>query len=318
LKKISGLTKWVLALSIVTSAGVGNIITHKSNIVSAAQNESSGLHYVRTTDSVNFRTGPSVNNSAIRLLSEGTIVQVLSRINADWYQIKTSAGETGYMSAKSQYSVAYELSGVTNIVQGIPSYVKTKTSVNFRTGPATSSSVLKSLPTGTQVQVLSRVNVEWYQIKTSDGAVGYLSAKPEYTDVFVPAWVSKAKIVIKYGETYMGTPYEFGSARSTDNTFDCSDFVQWILNHNAISYSKSGSVVQAQYGTTVNIKDIQIGDIVFMDTNNDGVINHVGIYAGDNKLLHTYKVGVGVTYTEFVPGAFHYNHTVLVKRVSYE
>jgi hypothetical protein len=38
---------------------------------------------------------------------------------------------------------------------------------------------------------------------------------------------------------------------------------------------------------------------VFSDTNRDGRINHVSIYMGNGKLLHTYRVGVGVTMSNF-------------------
>ncbi len=43
----------------------------------------------------------------------------------------------------------------------------------------------------------------------------------------------------------------------------------------------------------------EAGDLIFSDTNRDGVINHVSLYIGDGKILHTYRVGIGVTISEF-------------------
>ncbi|MBN2981765.1 C40 family peptidase [Cohnella algarum] len=40
-------------------------------------------------------------------------------------------------------------------------------------------------------------------------------------------------------------------------------------------------------GTYVPKDQLQKGDLVFSDTNRDGVINHIAIYMGDDQLLHT-------------------------------
>jgi peptidoglycan endopeptidase LytE len=54
-------------------------------------------------------------------------------------------------------------------------------------------------------------------------------------------------------------------------------------------------VAQSHVGTAVSSKALQKGDLVFFDTNNDGVINHVGIYAGNGQMLNA-STSKGVSY----------------------
>ena len=59
---------------------------------------------------------------------------------------------------------------------------------------------------------------------------GYVSALSKYINAATTASSSSssetAMKVIAAGKKYMGTPYKFGSDRSTTTTFDCSDFVR--------------------------------------------------------------------------------------------
>ncbi|MNH95796.1 Gamma-D-glutamyl-L-lysine endopeptidase [compost metagenome] len=106
-----------------------------------------------------------------------------------------------------------------------------------------------------------------------------------------------SKIVSK-GKQYLGVRYQFGATAGRTNAFDCSSFTQYVFKQNGIKIPRS-SRDQAKVGTRVAKSNLKMGDLVFSDTNRDGVINHVSIYMGNGKLLHTYKVGVGVTISKF-------------------
>jgi hypothetical protein len=107
-----------------------------------------------------------------------------------------------------------------------------------------------------------------------------------------------ANSVIELGKQYLGVPYEFGAKTGDTNSFDCSSFTQYVFQQNGISIPRS-SIEQSSAGTFVSKNELQAGDLVFSDTNQDGTINHVSIYIGNGQLLHTYKVGVGVTISSF-------------------
>ncbi|MFY0546404.1 C40 family peptidase [Brevibacillus sp. H7] len=125
--------------------------------------------------------------------------------------------------------------------------------------------------------------------------------------------------VVAAGLKYLGTPYEYGSSRSTKTTMDCSEFVMWAYKEGAgIDLGRSGAQSHARYvkehGTyTYDINKLQKGDIVFFmsyrgwrESDYNGInprnysITHEAIYMGDGKLLHTFsKESGGVKITNF-------------------
>ncbi|MEK8131417.1 C40 family peptidase [Paenibacillus filicis] len=107
-----------------------------------------------------------------------------------------------------------------------------------------------------------------------------------------------ASKIIQTGKHYLGVPYKFGAKSGNTSSFDCSSFTQYVFKKHGISLPRS-SQDQSKVGRKVSKSQLQPGDLVFSDTNRDGRINHVSIYIGNGKLLHTYKVGVGVTISNF-------------------
>ncbi|WP_192896561.1 C40 family peptidase [Cohnella sp. AR92] len=112
------------------------------------------------------------------------------------------------------------------------------------------------------------------------------------------ASASIADNVIATGKQFLGVDYQFGAKGGQTNSFDCSSYTQYVFKQNGIDLPRS-SRQQAQVGTKVAKSDLQPGDLVFSDTNKDGVINHVSIYIGNGQLLQTYRVGIGVTVSNF-------------------
>ncbi|MFC4777775.1 C40 family peptidase [Paenibacillus sp. GCM10023252] len=109
---------------------------------------------------------------------------------------------------------------------------------------------------------------------------------------------SIASKITATGKQYLGVRYKFGAKTGITSSFDCSSFTQYVYRKNGISLPRS-SKQQAKSGKYVSKSNLRAGDLVFSDTNRDGVINHVSIYIGNGKLLHTYRVGIGVTISTF-------------------
>lgn len=114
---------------------------------------------------------------------------------------------------------------------------------------------------------------------------------------------SKASIVINEGKKYLGVPYKFGAPSGSTKAFDCSSFTQYIYKKVGVKLPRS-SKQQAKAGKYVSKSNLRAGDLIFSDTNRDGKINHVSVYMGNGKLLHTYKKGVGVTVSNFKGSAW--------------
>jgi cell wall-associated NlpC family hydrolase len=100
--------------------------------------------------------------------------------------------------------------------------------------------------------------------------------------------VALADKIIATGEKFLGTPYQYGAASGQTKTFDCSSFTQYVFKQNGISLLRS-SRQQYTQGTSVARDKLQKGDLLFFTlSSSGGKIGHVGIYAGNNQILHTW------------------------------
>ncbi|MFI3325899.1 MAG: SH3 domain-containing protein [Clostridia bacterium] len=155
----------------VTSSS-GNSGYMHSDYIQVSSTSSSSSFNAKVVSNVNFRTGPSTSYSIITGLSTGTVVEVLSTANSNWYYIKTSDGTTGYVYYTYLTQTTDDL---TSSDTSTGTYnVKVVSNVNFRTGPSTSYSIITGLSTGTVVQVLDDSNSKWYYVQTSEGTQGYV------------------------------------------------------------------------------------------------------------------------------------------------
>lgn len=109
---------------------------------------------------------------------------------------------------------------------------------------------------------------------------------------------AKANQIIKIGSQFIGVPYTFGARSGNTHTFDCSSFTQYVYGQVGIDLPRL-SIEQSHVGQKVAKSDLQVGDLVFFSTtdrNGHGNVNHVAIYAGNGRILHTYG-HPGVTYS---------------------
>ncbi|SYX83584.1 C40 family peptidase [Paenibacillus alvei] len=132
---------------------------------------------------------------------------------------------------------------------------------------------------------------------------GSIVSDAAVTKVEAASSTSVANKVIQTGKKYMGTPYVFGAKSGRTSAFDCSSFTQYIFKKHGIKLPRS-SREQSRVGTKVSKSQLKAGDLIFSDTNRDGIINHVSVYMGNNKVIHTYKRGVGVTISKFKGSAW--------------
>ncbi len=87
------------------------------------------------------------------------------------------------------------------------------------------------------------------------------------------------------GLAYIGVPYVGGG--SSPRGFDCSGFTQYIFA--AAGYGLQRAVFQQlQSGIIIPKEDLQCGDLVFFKytTSTGSLYSHVGIYIGNNQVLH--------------------------------
>lgn len=170
--------------------------------------------------------------------------------------------------------------------------------------PALNAKVLRNMQKGAIVHITEETNKDWLKVVADDGQIGYIAQAS--TDYILkadrPAWEKKVDAVIAEGLKYLGTPYQFGASTKQTDTFDCSSFMKLIFGRNDIALPRD-SRQQSETGDRVALDQLRKGDLLFFTTssrrNLTGLdhIGHVAIYLGENKVLQTYKVGIGVTVT---------------------
>ena len=71
------------------------------------------------------------------------------------------------------------------------------------------------------------------------------------------------------------------------NTFDWSGLTSYVCKKNGIHIPRR-AIAQSKYGKYVSRSHLKPGDLIFFDTSkrHKGYVNHVGIYIGNNKLIH--------------------------------
>lgn len=117
---------------------------------------------------------------------------------------------------------------------------------------------------------------------------------------FAMSNTTSSKLIIT-GMNYLGRPYQFGASTNQTTTFDCSSFTQFVFKKNGLNLPRS-SKEQARVGYYVPRNQLKKGDLIFFSVpGKPGIINHVAIYAGDNKILHTYGPG-GVRFNSLSDG----------------
>lgn len=127
-----------------------------------------------------------------------------------------------------------------------------------------------------------------------------------------PSTQAQANRIISTGERFLGVPYQFGARAGRTDIFDCSSFTQYVFKKNGV-YLPRSSKQQARVGRYVSQSQLQPGDLVFYSISSKPGINHVAIYAGNGKLLHTYG-RPGVTYTNMNSGWWK-AHYITARRV---
>lgn len=95
------------------------------------------------------------------------------------------------------------------------------------------------------------------------------------------------KKILETALNLLGKPYEYGA--SGPDRFDCSGFVNYCYQAAGLSAPRTSSEI----GALANISQSELlpGDIVWRS-------GHVGIYVGNNQVIHSQNTGTGVMLNE--------------------
>ncbi|MBC3191231.1 C40 family peptidase [Pseudonocardia sp. C8] len=97
----------------------------------------------------------------------------------------------------------------------------------------------------------------------------------------------------------LGAPYQWGA--TGPSAFDCSGLMVWAFEKVGVDLPRTSKAQSQMDGQDVSKDELKPGDMVFFYS----PVSHVGIYAGNGKVLHASTSGEPVKYSDIDDMPFH-------------
>ena len=254
------------------------------------------------TGSLRLRSGPSTGYTTIANAPQGDYVLITGK-TGDWYRVIYNL-KTGYMHG--DYLKLYTAK---NVELGYGTV--TGKQVNVRSGPNTSNQSVAKATVGETAYVIG-FNKQWYKVIFKD-KIGYIRSdylnltqipyenkgsknKPMFfvngmsTGIAPSAealngsgTTDRRNKIVTEAKNHLGVPYLWGG--STPIGFDCSGFIQYVFKSCGVSLPRT-TELQVSVGVSVSKSNLRPGDLVFLQNTYRNGVSHVGIYIGNNQMIH--------------------------------
>lgn len=127
--------------------------------------------------------------------------------------------------------------------------------------------------------------------KASSKSLNTMSFYIPKADLDIPFGIVTGTNIVSTALNYLGTPYIYGG-NSLETGVDCSSFVQLIYAKHGYTLNRTSREQFFKDGTFVEASSLVPGDLVFYgqalpsDTGTQYTIQHLGIYIGEQKMIH--------------------------------
>lgn len=261
-------------------------------------------------DTVNLRKKASTSATVLAKLKLNDKVNVIEKVDSKWSKVKVD-GQVGYISTDL---LADEKQKVVE---------KQETSTTSRDGESTSrdeSSTTKKEETNSEIKKeeskQETTNSNGENSKKEESTTTNKTETTKKDDLSSEKQTTTTKTtgedIVEYAKKYLGYKYVLGGT-SPKKGFDCSGLTYYVYKHFGYNLSRT-SKAQAKNGKEVAKKDLQPGDLLIFKNQSLTAIGHVGIYIGNNKMIHSSEPGVGVVITDLDARGYNYNKRYVTAR----
>ena len=219
------------------------------------EEQTSQTKYVNA-ETVNVRKEASTSASIVTQITRGTEVEIISE-ESGWYKVKVN-GVEGYIATTLLSDTKQETSrGATEFRDTANELEEEKAEDNANNKQDNNEAENNSGNNGSSNSATSNSN-------SNTGSA-----------------------VLAFAKKFLGYPYAYGGA--SPSGFDCSGFTSYVYKNFGVTLSRTAAG-QTSNGTAVKRSELQVGDLVMFCS----PINHVGIYAGNNQIIHAANPSRGV------------------------
>ena len=197
-----------------------------------------------------------------------------------------------------------------------------------RNGTSSRSNPIGQMENGTKLKILKEKNgyyqIDCYdmkgyilksQVEQRDGEyyVNCQAGEPNTGKITYASYedaLAMRDSIYSLAKEQLGTRYRYGG--NSPRGFDCSGFTSYVLKKLGFSMHRTAST-QLPDGVIIPTEALQMGDLVFFKkTGNRHPATHVGIYIGDNKMIHSARHGVVV---ESLDSPYYAKYYLCARRV---
>ena len=228
---------------------------------------------------VDMYRNPSRDSDVVSQAIYGTDVLSINQ-RADWYDIRTADGYTGWVQASGLKSLGagglYAPEGKVVRVASLSANIYDEPDVKHH-------AALMQLPWEARLETVPETTTgsdRWMRVHLVDGRNAWVQ-QGDVSATFAPLSIADT---VQLASRFLGITYTWGGVSSFG--FDCSGFTQMLVRQRGTEMPRDASL-QAAWSGAVPIKpeDLQPGDLLFFGASAEK-ITHTGMYIGKGKFIH--------------------------------
>ena len=166
-----------------------------------------------------------------------------------------------------------------------------KESTKKETETSTASTKAKET-TAQETKLADNTTVEKSKKETTKQETESKKSKKETKAATVPAGGDEREAIVAYAKQFLGNPYKYGGTSLTEGC-DCSGFTMQVYSKFGYSIGRDSRTQSNASGSSIDASSLKKGDLIFYAS--EDTINHVGIYIGDGKIIHSSNARTGIT-----------------------